>query len=63
MTRGRPTLTAQCGVSLLQKEFLSQQTSSVDPWGNAFHIDCEGPEATVLSAADNGQFGDEDDIR
>ncbi|MDH5672957.1 MAG: prepilin-type N-terminal cleavage/methylation domain-containing protein [Myxococcales bacterium] len=49
--------------TLVKEDILSRRTNSVDPWGNAFHIECDESEATVVSAGANGQLGDDDDIR
>jgi prepilin-type N-terminal cleavage/methylation domain-containing protein len=50
---------------LVREQILSSHTNTVDPWGNAFVIECEddGREPGVTSAGPDGEHGNEDDIR
>jgi len=48
--------------ALVREEILSAQTTTVDPWGNAFAIDCQGPEPVVHSAGLDGEHDTADDL-
>lgn len=48
---------------LVESDFLSRSTRTVDDWDHGFTIECEGNEITVISAGPDGQMGTEDDIQ
>ena len=48
---------------LLQEKILDSKTKTIDPWNQAYEIDCGGGEPTVTSAGPDKQSGTEDDVR
>jgi general secretion pathway protein G len=47
---------------LVSSHEVSSSSRTEDAWGNAFQINCDGPEPVVTSAGPDGQMGTEDDI-
>lgn len=47
---------------LVSERILSSRTRTTDPWDNAFSVECEGEDITVVSAGPDGQMGTEDDV-
>jgi general secretion pathway protein G len=47
---------------LAQEGRIDEDSSTADPWGTPYQIDCEPNRVTVSSAGPDGQMGSEDDI-
>jgi general secretion pathway protein G len=47
---------------LVREEILSAQSATTDPWGQPFHIECDGREPTATSPGPDETLGTEDDI-
>lgn len=54
---GCPTLD-----DLLEANVIDSATTTEDPWGQAYLIECEGTHVAVLSSGQDRVFGTEDDV-
>lgn len=48
---------------LVDNRFLDKDARTVDAWGNAFQIECDGEDIGVASAGPDGEMGTEDDLK
>ncbi len=48
---------------LVDNRFLDKDARTVDAWGNAFQLECDGEDITVTSGGPDGEMGTEDDLK
>ncbi|MCB9667484.1 MAG: prepilin-type N-terminal cleavage/methylation domain-containing protein [Myxococcales bacterium] len=48
---------------LVDNRFLDKDVRTVDAWGNAFQIECNGEDVEVSSGGPDGEMGSEDDLK
>jgi general secretion pathway protein G len=62
MIQYRRTRVCPTPAGLAQEGRIDEDSSTEDPWGNPYEIECEPGRVTVSSAGPDGQMGSEDDI-
>lgn len=62
MIQYRRTRECPTAAGLAEEGRIDEDSSTADPWGNPYEIECEPGRVVVSSAGPDGQMGSEDDI-